>query len=312
MSAAELRPFADEHLPGAARLLAERYARHRAAEPLLAEGDARQAVERAWRREGASGTVALRGGEVAGYLLGQVGEARHFDRHAWVERAGHAATDPELVRDLYAAAAEAWLDAGARRHFALVPALDEALDPWYRLGFAQMHVEAARASGGAGGGLPAGLTIRRGGRDDIEAALRVNRLIASHQARSPSYAFLAEPSEQEERADWEETFAEPGVAYFLVERDGRVLGHSLLYPPGPDLGVPADAIYLASTATIPEVRGEGVGLALTEHVLAWAREAGHATVVTNWRATNLLASRFWSARGFRTVFIRMHRAIGAG
>jgi hypothetical protein len=57
----------DAYLDPAADLLAERHRRHRAAEPLLAETDAREALERAWRRDGASGSVALRGGEVVGY-----------------------------------------------------------------------------------------------------------------------------------------------------------------------------------------------------------------------------------------------------
>jgi GNAT superfamily N-acetyltransferase len=158
------------------------------------------------------------------------------------------------------------------------------------------------------------VTIRSGGPDDAEsAAIPINRLIMELQARSPSY--LPIPiSEEEERADWAETFADPGVAYFVAERAGRVVGHSLLYPPDPDVGIDAGSVYLASTGTIVQVRGTGVGLALTAHVLAWAREAqaGNRTVVTNWRVTNLLASRFWPARGFRPTFVRLYRAIGEG
>jgi len=32
-------------------------------------------------------------------------------------------------------------------------------------------------------------------------------------------------------------------------------------------------------------------------------------MVTDWRETNLLASRFWPRRGFRKTFLRLHRAI---
>src|SRR4029077_14307584 len=39
VSELESVPFADEHVAGAAKLLAARHARHRAAEPLLADGD---------------------------------------------------------------------------------------------------------------------------------------------------------------------------------------------------------------------------------------------------------------------------------
>ena len=30
---------------------------------------------------------------------------------------------------------------------------------------------------------------------------------------------------------------------------------------------------------------------------------------TDWRVTNLLASRFWPRRGFRTTFLRLYRHI---
>ena len=71
MSTVEIVPFADEHLDGAASLLAERHRRHREAEPLLPElTDPRAALEQEWRAEGASGAVARDGGEIVGYVVG--------------------------------------------------------------------------------------------------------------------------------------------------------------------------------------------------------------------------------------------------
>jgi hypothetical protein len=32
-------------------------------------------------------------------------------------------------------------------------------------------------------------------------------------------------------------------------------------------------------------------------------------MVTDWRETNLLSSRFWPARGFRPFFLRLYRSI---
>jgi hypothetical protein len=43
--------------------------------------------------------------------------------------------------------------------------------------------------------------------------------------------------------------------------------------------------------------------------LARAVEEGYRTMVTDWRVTNLLASRFWPNRGFRTSFLRLYRSI---
>ena len=52
-----------------------------------------------------------------------------------------------------------------------------------------------------------------------------------------------------------------------------------------------------------------VGLALFAHAMTWAHEHGFTSMITDWRMTNLLASRFWPARGFRPTFIRLYRSI---
>jgi GNAT superfamily N-acetyltransferase len=305
VSPPELLPFADEHLEAAAAVLAEAHARHRGVEPLLAESDAREALEHAWKQDGASGAVALQGGEVTAYLLGREAENESWGRHVFVDRAGHAAGDAELARDLFAAAAGRWSAGGVQRYLVNVPSLPERLDPWYRLGFAQMHQHAIRATGGAPAPA-AGVAVRQGGRQDVDLAVRLNRQIAEVQTLSPSFSEL--PTDQ--RDEWLETLAADDVTYLVAERDGEPVGHATLYPPGPDFGTPSDAIYLASTATLPEARGSGAGLALTAHALAWAEKAGFGTLVTNWRVTNLLASRFWPSRGFRPTYVRLHRAPG--
>ena len=47
---------------------------------------------------------------------------------------------------------------------------------------------------------------------------------------------------------------------FVAERDGRVVGHALLYRrPAGNLRVPRASIDLVQLATAPEVRGSGVG-----------------------------------------------------
>ena len=48
---------------------------------------------------------------------------------------------------------------------------------------------------------------------------------------------------------------------------------------------------------------------MTEASLAWAAQAGYMSMGTDWRVTNLLASRFWPRRGFRTTFLRLYRHI---
>ena len=55
----------------------------------------------------------------------------------------------------------------------------------------------------------------------------------------------------------------------------------------------------------PDDGGAEVG----ERVLAWARDAGYSSIVTDWRMTNLTSSRTWPRLGFRPTFYRLFRGI---
>ena len=207
--------------------------------------------------------------------------------------------DPEAVRGAYAEESPGW----PPLHFAISKPTAEALDPWYRLGFAQMHAYGVQPSGGERESLP-GVTVRQGGTDDLDAALRIDALIYEAQAASPSYSSY-ELHPDEHRSTWIETLESENVAYFIAERDGVAVGHATVYPDLEDDG----AMHLASTGVLPEVRGRGVGRVLTSWALAYAAEQGFARLRTNWRVTNLVASRYWPARGFALSHIRLVRSV---
>jgi ribosomal protein S18 acetylase RimI-like enzyme len=306
----QIRPFSDEQLDGAARLLAARHERHREAEPLLpVVTDFRAEIEREWRMEGASGAAALSQDQLVGYLFGaprQFGNAT--DTWTVVGLAGHAvAGDPELVRDLYAAAASVWAEAGHRRHAAFVPASDDALvDAWFRLSFGANGALGIRETASAET-IDTGVRIRPGTRDDLADAARLDRLMSGSMISSPSFSPSTVPSAAEAEEEWRDTWDDEKFEHFVAERDGRIVGHVVLYRRPPDLRVPANSIDLAAASTEPEARGSGVGRTLTAYVLAWAHDAGVPVMVVDWRMTNLLASRFWPRRGFRTTFLRLYR-----
>src|SRR5438067_7409143 len=139
---AMIRAFTDADFEHAAELLAERHERHRAAEPLLpAEVDFRGQVEKEWSADGASGVASE-----DGYLFGSPGAYDTF----YVGIGGHALRgDAERLRDLYAAAAGAWLDAGHRSQMVFVPSHDAALvDAWFRLSFGASAMLAMRETAG--------------------------------------------------------------------------------------------------------------------------------------------------------------------
>jgi ribosomal protein S18 acetylase RimI-like enzyme len=321
MARLELVPFADEHLEDAARLLAARHARHRRAESVLPErfeehAAARVVLEQAWRADGASGAAALRDGDLTGYLLAAPRDPEVWGENVWVEAAGHAVEQAEDVRDLYAAAAARWVDEGRTRHYALVPATDPPLvDAWFRLGFGQQQGHGIReVPARTEVRVPAGVEIRRPTEDEIEALLELDLALPRHQRSSPVFSARPLPTEEEIRAEWLDTLAGDDEEVLVGYRNGRPLAcwsvvAAKLSRHFRGLTLPERACYLAFASTVPEARGSGIGVALTEASLARAAENGYAVMVTDWRVTNLLASRFWPKRGFRTFLLRLYRSI---
>ena len=307
----EIQPFADEHLDAAASLLAERHRAQRRAEPLLPDlADFRPHVEEAAHAQGASGWVALAGGEVVGYLIGAPRADAWGEGNVWVELAGHAVREAEIVRDLYAAAAEAWVDRGLSRHYALVPATDRALvDSWFRLSFGAQHAMGIQEVPEARDDASA-FRVRRARPEDAEVAARLDLILPEFQAHSPVFGGGSPPSVEE----LVEEYREDDDGVLLAERDGEPVGLLCVGPverSGMHVGLarPAGAAILGLATTLPGVRGSGAGLALTEACFAWAREHGYETIVVDWRETNLRSSRFWPNRAFRRTFQRLYRAI---
>jgi GNAT superfamily N-acetyltransferase len=303
----EIVPFTEEHLDAAAELLAARHETHRGVFPALpADADYRAEIA-ALLEDGATGAFTD-----GAFVLGSSKDAKFWGPNVWVEAAGHAASDPELLRDVWAAAAADWFQQGVRAYYALVPATDAGLlDAWFRLGFGAQHAH----------GLmdiperewPAG--VREATEDDIEGLVAIGPLLSRHQTETPVFSTVAEQTPEEVRADVIDDFGTEGVANLVYEREGRIVGDFFvcsieLSSAHSGLARPPGAAFIGFAVTDPEVRGSGAGLALTDASFAWAREQGYEVMATDWRETNLLSSRFWPRRGFEKTFLRLHRWIG--
>jgi GNAT superfamily N-acetyltransferase len=293
----EIHPLSELRAEAAA-LLAERFARQRAAEPLLPEIDDFEP------HVAAEGSVATRGGEAVAFLAGAVNEDEQMARWPY---AGHAAREPEALRDLFAAQAGEF---GVERFMTHVPATDpELLDVWFRLAFGCQAFSAVREVELADP-VDFGGTIRECTPDDLEAVVDLDLELYDHQALTPSFSdFPVPPREQLAKEELAEMWDGQGWP-FVAERAGRIIGLLVLYArPEGDLRVPANNIDLAFAATRTDVRTSGVGLALYAHAMGWAHEHGYRSMTTDWRAVNLLSSRFWPRRGFRAQYLRLYRRV---
>ena len=115
-------------------------------------------------------------------------------------------------------------------------------------------------------------------------------------AAGDTYAYDSAWSPEQARAVWVE--APPGQT--VVACDGpAVLGTAKMGPnrPGPGAHVATASFMVAGSA-----RGRGVGRALGEYALRWAREQGYAAMQFNAVVeSNHAAVRLWQALGFRIV-----------
>jgi GNAT superfamily N-acetyltransferase len=327
-SAASVRAFEADDLLAAAALLAERHRAHRLSCPLLSPRyeDASVAADQvaaAFALPGASGAVALAGEVVVGFVLGAPKDGSGWGQNIWIDAAGHAAADAEVLRDMYALAAARWADESRTAHYVLVPAGDDQLlRGWYRLGFGQQQAHAVRAFSAAetagtsaAPAGPAGLMVRPAERGDLPTLARLEVELPRHQRLAPVFSAAPVPSYEECLAGWEEDFGDPAYSTFVAELEGEVVGSSIgcsleLSGGHAPLSRPDRAGFLGFAAVLPRARGHGVGRALGEAVIAWSAQAGYSCVASDWRVTNLLSSRTWPRLGFAETFLRLHRLIG--
>lgn len=318
----EIRPFEPSDLSAAAELLADRHRRHRLGEPALdpafeSPEAAGREISAALAAEGATAWLALRDGTAVGYMVGSPREAS-WGPNIWIGAAGHAAEDPDVVRELYAVAAGAWVDAGLTSHYVLVPATDTAVvDAWFRLEFGQQHLHAVREPPGREFAVipRSELVVRIAEREDIPALAELELVLPRHSQASPVFSRLPPPTLEEAQSELESDWGDPKWTIFVAEHEGRVIGSSVgcaleISSGHAPMMRPANAGFLGFAAVLPDARGVGAGRALGEAVLAWTRDAGYDWATTDWRSTNLEAARTWPTLGFRPTFRRLHRNIG--
>jgi ribosomal protein S18 acetylase RimI-like enzyme len=146
-----------------------------------------------------------------------------------------------------------------------------------------------------------GIEVRRATANDLESLLDLGRTIYEHQVGPPVWSGVAIPGRDDSRDDWAELVVDDVV--YLAFLDGLTVGYAGLY------AVEDGTIELSVAGTTPPARGRGVGTALVERALHDAHGSGFRTCRLDYRATNLLASRFWRAHGFRPTHVRLRRDV---
>lgn len=315
-------PFTTEHLPAAGALLAQRHRIQREHQPLLparfeSAQTAQALIESLWATKGARGYALVADEALHGFLISRPLTAPIWGRTAQIPFAGHALApnvDLEWYRDLYAALAADLTADGFFSHQAIVSTHDPRIaEAWFNLSFGKEQVHAFRPPADpAAHPLPAGVTVRRAGPEDLEGILSVADLIAKHQAVSPVFGPLLPEQPADWREGWAEMLADGEIAVWIALHGEQIIAHQAwAYGPATphDLLTPERSAYLEVAAVRPEWRGNGLAKAMTAIGLSEMASAGRPVAVTDWRAANLLSSRTWPKVGFTPVAFRLTRRI---
>lgn len=196
-----------------------------------------------------------------------------------------------------------------------MPAADAALvDVWFRLSFgleqeyALLDLERYPQTGRP----PAGVKIRRASPADRQTLVDLSDIIWRHQTDAPVWGIHLPEQESEDHADWAALVDDPTATVWLALEQGQAIGFQCFFPAeeaADNLLTPPQCVELSVAGTRAASRGRGIGLALTRHSLTHARSRGYRHCLTDWRSTNLLASRFWPRQGFRPVAYRLVRRV---
>jgi len=298
-------PLGEGNLGGALELLRNAYAAEREHSPLLPPvllGDPLRA-EPGLRAVLARGAV---GAWLDDRLVGFMGVAACFPfkglRAALVGEMAHAAAPDAptaaIYEALYTALGGALRVEGAPLHIVAHFAGDDVLRATlYRLGFGAFLAEELRDLSPVA--APRAVTARR--EDDVSAVVDLD---VEHRAyyRSPPIFLVKDTGKDAAERDLAAARKDGAVVFVHDDDDGRIDAYFIV---GPCAGVGegrllrgTNSAQVLSAYARPGARGRGIGAALLDACVTWARERGFDRLMVEHETANLAGSAFWG-RHFR-------------
>jgi GNAT superfamily N-acetyltransferase len=321
-----VRDFEAADLERAAAVLAARHRRDRERFPILPARFCDPAACReilAAAMGHAEGVVAGGGGSLDGFLFAAEllpAPASPFaryapDRGSMMFAHGHAlasGVDPtEVYGALYAELGARFVRRGLFEHLVHVPAADPALElAWANLGFGRANAVAVRDVSPIGVRGSKAL-IRRATSADLDSVIRLVREESRYHVLAPIFRpYLVRDTALQVRETHRQALEDDGRGIFIARDGTRDVGIVCIGPGlGSPLFIPDAGAYIGDTAVLPDARGTGIGAALVEAALAWARERDYRGVTLHYAVANPLSRPFWNALGFVPAMWHLRRRL---
>jgi GNAT superfamily N-acetyltransferase len=303
-----VRKLLADDIDGVVARVAERLSVDATLEPLVNPRFSVDIFRAALASATSSTWVDYRDGQLAGHLYGALLDNPTYGPSVWIGPDGVSFDDGDALAALYAVAGEEWIAMGAREHFVWTLDDPSTTTAWFDVGFARMHTRGVMQLREGHHALAAKYALRLGTFDDLGLAIELDDELERAQSRGPS--FSRGLSKVSQRDDWIETLSDPDTRHFIVDAGGVAIAQCITFPL-PDQRSSFDGtIHLSAVVVVEEHQKQGIARAMVDAALNDARERGFAYAETNWRITNRQAAQYWTAYGFRTTYVRLHRTIG--
>lgn len=304
----------EKHLSAMADLLVERQKKEQKSFSFLPSID--KDVALSYLTIGNKGLVALREGEVVGYLCFKYNDDFYRGRHVVVDYHSFAISiseHPRLLRLMYAEVGQEWVNNGYFSHLIFSPLGNEdTITQWLDQSFAYNQKYAI---------LPFNqyqamdknnvFSFRKVRKGDEELLREIAGWNSIHQSKTPSWNPLTQESLNSVKEGYASLPEDDEAITYLAEEDGEIVGFQVYYRSdiATDLTRPTKCVELSASAVHPEYRGSGIGKALTNYCFQDLMGLGYEHCYLDWHSPNILASNFWPHLGFKPFMARMIRRV---
>lgn len=304
------------HLEDAAKLVAAGYGALRRDVPILPRRHEKIELLLPLMRdlvEQAPGVVAIHGRRLVGFLIAWLlpefrGQPATYSPE-WAHGA-EAQNSRAIYQAMYARLSALWVAKSYRSHLLTMLIHDPAaIEAWHWLGFGLLVADAVRDLA-AVRGASTNVEVHRAGPEQVGTVMEFDRALDLHLAAAPVFR----PADDHRREYHEQWLADPAKPLWVAYLHGQAVAMMGAGPSNPDachmVCDPGTASILTAY-TSERWRERGIGSALLNQLLAWARSSGYVRCAVDFETQNLLGARFW-LRNFQPVCYSMLRCINRG